>query len=41
LKKIKKNRYPKLTRFKVYVPSFKSDERSEIISEVFSCLSLF
>jgi hypothetical protein len=34
-KKKLKDRYPKLTRFKVWVPYFKSDEISNIINEVF------
>jgi len=30
-----KVRYHKLTRFKVWVPYFKSDDRSRVISEIF------
>jgi hypothetical protein len=35
MKKNCKNEYPKLTRFKVWVPYFKSDDRLRVISEVF------
>jgi hypothetical protein len=35
-KKKLKDGYPKLTLFKVWVPSYKTNERLEIISEVFS-----
>jgi hypothetical protein len=34
-KKKLKNGYSKLTIFKVWIPYFKSDERSRVINEIF------
>jgi hypothetical protein len=41
LKKKLKDGYSKVILFKVWVPNYKSDERSRVISEIFSYIYIY